>query len=346
MVDVDPWSSAPLRAAWVARDFAAVFRQYGELTGRSQMEIGAAVGMPQSHVSLIRNGKRKVTSAEVIDRIAAGLKVPAELGGLPERRKGPIDWSPDPELNERVAHATERGRVDLRSADRIACALRDQRRAEDARQGPERWLVVRSQLDAVTGLLPSVSGAVADRLLLLSAEHAHWLSWVSHAEGKHGPSLAWLDQAHGWALDSGSADMRSWLARVRSRYILKRDPKRALRIAEVAVEGRGLTPAARSIAMHAESLAAAAVGERDRARQLADEAYGLALMAPDEDARPPWLYWLDPLRATLLRADTLYAARDWQGAAALYREAVGGLIGFPRDRAVYLTRLEDALRRS
>jgi hypothetical protein len=165
-------------------------------------------------------------------------------------------------------------------------------------------------------------------------------------EGRPGPALAWLDQAHGWALDCGSADMRSWLARVRSLYTLKRDPKRALRIAETASEGRGLTPAARSIAVHMESLAAAAVGDRSRARRLADEAYGLALVASDENSRPPWLYWLDPLRAKLNWADTLYAARDWQAAADLYREAVEQLTGFPRDRAVYLTRLGDALRRS
>jgi transcriptional regulator with XRE-family HTH domain len=335
-----------LRAAWVAGDFSAVFREFRRLTGDSQLKLGSMVGMPQSHVSLIEAGKRKVTSADVIARIAEGLAVPDQLRGLPEQNRVPTQWSPDPELSERVARATQAGRVDTSTAEFIGRVLTEHRKAEDTIGGQNLWVLVLSQLDTVTQLLPAVSGEAADRLLLLSAEHAHWLSWVARSQGKRGPSLEWLDKAYGWALDCGNAEMRAWLTRVRSFYALKEgDPKRALKIAEAGNEmSYRLSPATRSIALHAEAMASAAVGERDRSRRLAEEAHGLALQVPGENERPAWLYWLDPVRADLNLADSAYASRDWATAAGLYGEAVQALEGFPRDQAVYLTRLEDARR--
>lgn len=77
------------------------------------------VGMPQSHVSLIENRKRRVTSADVVTRIAEGLQVPDELRGLPERRKSvSASWGPDPELSDRITHVHRTGHIDVRSAER------------------------------------------------------------------------------------------------------------------------------------------------------------------------------------------------------------------------------------
>lgn len=58
-------------------------------------------------------------------------------------------------------------------------------------------------------------------------------------------------------------------------------------------------------------MAAAAVGERDRSRRLAEDSYEMALRVPDAEDRPGWLYWLDPVRAKLNLGDAAYAARDW-----------------------------------
>lgn len=343
------WADGRLRAAWARRDWATVFRRYRALAGISQMRLGELVGMPQSHVSLIERGRRHITSAEVITRIAEGLQVPKELDGVPGRRVDLDQWAPPLELRERLAHAYVTGRVDLRAAEWIARVLVEHRRAEDQVGGRELWPIVRSQLDSVTRLLPDASGPVSDRLLVLAAEHAHWLSWVASAEGRHGAAYAWLDLAHGWATEAGSADLQSWITRVRSHYTLQHgDPVRALRTAETARQAQRhhLSPAAASIATHATSMAAAAVGERDRARRLADEAHTLALQAPDETDRPGWLYWLDPMRALLHRADAAYATRDWATAAQGFAEVLPDMDQYPRDRAYYMARLEDAQRRA
>lgn len=342
------WADVRLRAAWARQDWAAIFREYRRVAGLSQRGLEPLVGLPQPHISLIESGRRQVTSAEVMARITEGLQVPEELTGIPAR-PGLDEWAPAVELRDRIAHAHRAGRTDLRTADWIGRVLAQHRRAEDEVGGRALWPVVRSQLESVTGLIPNAGGETADRLMLLAAEHAHWLSWVAWQEQRRGPALAWIDLAHGWAVDGGHVDMASWAQRVRAYYSLDRgDPVRALRTAEAArVVGRlPLSPAAEAVAVHQAAMAAAACAERDLAQRWADEAHGLALQAADEGERPGWLYWLDPTRATLQRADAAYACRAWADAVAGFRAALPALVGCPRDHAYYRARLEDAERRA
>ncbi|MFF1793331.1 helix-turn-helix domain-containing protein [Kitasatospora sp. NPDC058263] len=347
MTATSPWVDPRLRAAWARGDWAAVLREYRRAAGISQSALAGLVGLSQSDVSLIERERRIVKEIRVIERLTEGLRVPAELLNL--RASTASGWAPDPELTERIARAHTTGRTDTRSADWIARVLAEHRRAEDDGSGAGLWPVVRSQLDTVTHLIPGASGPTADRLLLLSAEHAHWLSWVAHGEGQHGAALAWLGLAQGWALDAGSADMASWITRVRAYYQLGAgDPVRALRTAEAAIGTPGdLSPSAASIAAHTASMAAAGAGDRDLAHRLADQAYDAALRAPDEGDRPGWLYWLSPTRARLLLGEAAYAARDWRRAADALGEGLDDLeIGYPRDAAFYRMRLEDARLRS
>ncbi|WP_406420916.1 helix-turn-helix domain-containing protein [Streptomyces sp. NBC_00842] len=339
------WADVRLRAAWARQDWAAILREYRRAADLSQRDLEPLVGMPQPHISAIESGRRQVTSAEVMARITEGLSVPPELSAVAHRPD--LDkWGPPTELRERIAHGHSTGRTDLRTADWIGEVLAQHRRAEDEIGGRDLWTVVRSQLDAVTLLIPGTTGPASDRLMLLAAEHAHWLSWVSAQQGRIGAALAWIDVAHGWAVDGGHADMASWVHRIRSYYSMRHgDPVRALRTAEAARLAMGLSPAAASVAAHQAAVAAAALGERERARRLADEALELALRVPEETDRPGWLYWLNPARAMLQAADSAYVCRDWQAAADGIRAALPGLVGYPRDHAYYLARMEDATRR-
>jgi transcriptional regulator with XRE-family HTH domain len=340
------WADVRLRTAWVRQDWAAILREYRRAAGLSQRELEPYVGMPQPHISAIESGRRQVTSAEVMARITEGLQVPPELFAA-TTRSDLEEWGPPTELRERIAHGHATGRTDLRTADWIGEVLAQHRRAEDEVGGRDLWPVVRSQLDAVTRLIPGTAGPAADRLMLLAAEHAHWLSWVAAQNGRPGAALAWIDLAHGWAVDGGDADMASWAHRIRAYYSLSHgDPVRALRTAEAGRFAVGLSPAAASAATHQAAIAAAALSERDRARRLADEAYQLALQVPDEADRPGWLYWLDPARAQLQAADAAYACQDWEAAAEGIRTALPDMGGYPRDRAYYQARMEQAQRRA
>ncbi|MBT2508790.1 helix-turn-helix transcriptional regulator [Streptomyces sp. ISL-98] len=339
------WTDVRLRAAWARGDWGAVLREYRRAADISQVALESLIGMPQPHISAIESGRRQVKTAEVRARITEGLQVPQEVIDAGQSAAYG-EWEPSPELRERIAHGHRTGRTDLRTADWIGEVLATQRRAEDEIGGIALWPVVRSQVDAVTRLIPGTSGPAADRLMLLAAEHAHWLSWVAWQNKQRGPALAWLDVALGWAVDGGHSDMASWVQRVRAYYCRSHgDPVRALRTAEAARSVSGLSPAAAAVAAHEASLAAAAVGERDRATRLADDAFVQAARAPEESDRPGWLYWLTPERASLHSADAAYACHRWQAAADQIRDALPGLDGYPRDRAHYQDLLDDALRR-
>lgn len=345
MAGREVWTDTRLRAAWAAGDWGLVLREYRRAARITQVELENLVGLPQPHISAIENGRRRVTTAELQTRITEGLQVPPELTGATDHTFS--EWAPPSELRARIEHAFATGRADLRTADRLANVLAHHRRSEDEGGGVDLWPVVRSQLDAVTRILPDTSGAAADRLLLLAAEHAHWLSWVAWTEQQHGDALAWLDTAHGWAIDGGHQDMGSWVLRVRSYYQLAHgDPRRALRTAEAARETSGTTPAARGVAAHQAAMAAAALGDRGRARELRDEALMLALQVPDEEERPGWLYWLDPARAHAQAAEASYACRECGDAVAGLRKALPGLAAYPRDHDYYAAKLTDAERRA
>jgi len=341
------WADSKLRAAWARQDWPVVLRRYRYLAGFSQQHLGELIGLTQGTVSLIERGRRQITSTTVVARIVEGMQVPTELGGVAHDR-ALSEWGPDPELRDRLAHGQPTGRTDLRTAERIARVLAEHRRTEDEVGGRVLWPVVRSQLDAVTQLIPDASGAAADRLMLLAAEHAHWLSWVAWQEQKPGPALAWIDVAHGWAVDGGHTDMSSWAYRIRSYYSLQYgDPVRALRTAEAARTQPGrLSPAAEAAATHTACMAAAAVGERDRAMRLSETALELALQTPAEEERPGWLYFLTPVRARLDAADAAAACQRWADAADGFREALPKLKGYPRDYAHYQARLADVERRA
>lgn len=304
------------------------------------------MGIAQPDISAIESGRRRVTSAEVMARITEGLHVPPELTLVPAR-PDLDDWAPPTELRDRIAHGHATGRTDLRTAEWIGEVLAHHRRGEDEVGGLELWPVVRAQLDSVTRLLPGTTGPAADRLLLLAAEHAHWLSWVAAQQKRPGTALAWIDLAHGWAIDGGHTDMASWVHRIRSYYSLRHgDPVRALRTAEAARLAVGLSPATAAVATHQSATAAAALGEWDRARRLSNDAVELALQTTDEEERPGWLYWLTPTRAMLQLADTAYSCHDWQAAADGIRAALPELVGYPRDHTYYQARMEDAARRA
>src|SRR5437016_51126 len=69
------WAFEAVRRALSTRDIGAVFRLVAHETGASQTQLGAAVGLDQGYVSRVMAG-RKVTSIDVLERIADGLTMP------------------------------------------------------------------------------------------------------------------------------------------------------------------------------------------------------------------------------------------------------------------------------
>ncbi|MFG3419377.1 helix-turn-helix domain-containing protein [Micromonospora sp. NPDC047730] len=115
----DLWSHQDMRAALQARDIGTLFRLLARHTGASQTRIGAAVGLEQGYVSRIIAG-RKVTSIDVLERIADGCGMPDEarmtLGLAPRRRAWHRDMAARPDSRQSDVPVNRSWREDVRAA--------------------------------------------------------------------------------------------------------------------------------------------------------------------------------------------------------------------------------------
>ncbi|MBQ1023484.1 helix-turn-helix domain-containing protein [Micromonospora sp. C95] len=118
----DLWSREDIRTALAARDVGALFRLLARHTGASQNRIGAAVGLEQGYVSRIIAG-RKVTSIEVLERIADGCGMPDEsrmtLGLAPRRRSCRPDMADRRDGRRSDVPANRSWREDVRAATQL-----------------------------------------------------------------------------------------------------------------------------------------------------------------------------------------------------------------------------------
>ncbi|MEU2134247.1 helix-turn-helix domain-containing protein [Streptomyces sp. NPDC018352] len=81
----DVLDRADVRAALIEHDFAAVFTLIKKWGGLSQNRIASACQLTPGKVSTIISGTQRVTSFEVVCRIADGLRIPGALLGLAPR---------------------------------------------------------------------------------------------------------------------------------------------------------------------------------------------------------------------------------------------------------------------
>jgi transcriptional regulator with XRE-family HTH domain/tetratricopeptide (TPR) repeat protein len=69
------WSHPDVRVALASRDVGTLFRLITQLTGASQTQLGAVVGLEQGYVSRVMAGRR-VSSIDVLERVADGCRMP------------------------------------------------------------------------------------------------------------------------------------------------------------------------------------------------------------------------------------------------------------------------------
>ncbi|MEU5288833.1 helix-turn-helix domain-containing protein [Streptomyces sp. NPDC020755] len=93
LLSLDVLDRADVRAALIEHDFAAVFALIKKWSGLSQNRIASACQLTPGKVSTIISGSQRVTSFDVICRIADGLRIPGGLLGL-----APRPWEGDHSL--------------------------------------------------------------------------------------------------------------------------------------------------------------------------------------------------------------------------------------------------------
>ena len=76
------WTSREAQAVMATGDLAPIVRHYRRLTGTSQRRLAVRLGYDPSYISAIENGRRSITHAPELRRIAAQLGVPAHVVGI------------------------------------------------------------------------------------------------------------------------------------------------------------------------------------------------------------------------------------------------------------------------
>ncbi|SBW17041.1 hypothetical protein FDG2_0039 [Candidatus Protofrankia californiensis] len=104
------WDRPEMSHALDQRDMAACLKIFQKWTGATQGQIATACGMPQSHISEIINGKRRVTSLELFERLASGLDIPRRRLGLADQQPATTTTAP-PETGQRTGPATVASRA-------------------------------------------------------------------------------------------------------------------------------------------------------------------------------------------------------------------------------------------
>lgn len=120
------WQHSEVRQALRDRQMGTVLRWVQHHTGASQSRLSMAIGMTQSRVNEIMNGRREVSRLDVFERIADGLSMPdaaRQVLGLAARRRAlggvAFDLATWPEI-VRVYESQDAAAVEIQRAARSA----------------------------------------------------------------------------------------------------------------------------------------------------------------------------------------------------------------------------------
>ncbi|MET9863004.1 helix-turn-helix transcriptional regulator [Streptomyces smyrnaeus] len=342
----DLWSHPQLAAALRSADWGALFRTYRRLTGISQTKLGERVGLAQPDVSEIERGRRRVTSAEVRQRVVAGLGVPAyaqESGAaetLPVAGLGMPGVMPDEDLLARITGVVDTAhRVDAVTLDWLDRLLAEHRRAEDFIGSRPLVSVMREQLRTVVSLHAGARGELADRVVRLAAEHAQFLAWMAQDQDDTAAALAWFDRSHEWALEAGDADMAATTLNMKAHMAWSKG--RALRCVRLAEASRWSAPGSslsvQGMAAQMAGRGLALMGEAGEAHRLLDEAQELVGRAAERPGEgPAWMYFYDETWFTLQRGMACLHLREWRAAMGNLSQGLRSLPDlYRRDKTWY-----------
>lgn len=255
-MNIDPqwWDTAvfegrPLVEHLAARDVSALLR-FLRTRGLSRARLAALTGLSETRVRQIAQGRQRVTSFEVLERIADGLSIPRPYLGLAASSEGSpsrfVDVFADPSLHD--SWSALLGVLSARS-NTLGCA------------GLRRPAEGQSQLIGAARV--ATSGLHRSRLMALEAHWTEFLSWIE-ANGPH-PARAssLLDRAHALAVEAGDHHLVS--------YILMRKSQQALDDGDAVRAGRFAQQARRTPKLPPRTSALCLIREAE-AHALADDA--------------------------------------------------------------------------
>lgn len=301
-----------VRHALAQRDLAPLFRAARKV-GISYYAIGEACALSADRVSLVARGSSSISSIDVIERIADGLRIPGALLGLAARRweltpgeEGPVD------RRELLRGAIVAGAalpllnaVDVRAETDQALAyagVEDITAMEAAVERHSRGYQGRAPADALSELVADVAVAAP----LLRAHHPRSLradlartvgqlggmaAIVLHDLGHGHEASAWFATAINAAQQAGDRRLHGWLlARKAMIAVNYGAPHVAARTAEQARQTAGAsTSAAAALAASVAARAYALSGRHEDATNALHHADRIADRLSVSESADTWL---------------------------------------------------------
>ena len=245
------------------------------------------------------------------------------------------------EDEERLTLAVERPvSVDQNVLDALATVLAGQRRLEDAIGPAALAIPIGAQLAQLTVMLRETTGPQRERFGRIVAEWTCYVGWLYAAVREDAQAYNYLGRAEELADEFGdgtiaaiATSFRGYPARQQGRH------RAVVRASSAALATPGGHPSQRIFDLLQAALGYAALGEREHARGLLDDAANRAADAPEP---PPAIYWYTPSFFQLYTGMVLGHLGEYRDAADLLR---AGIAGVPADQrgAEWMREYEDAL---
>lgn len=308
------------------RDFTTVFA-IAHSIGMSYNKLAEAVDISAERISQIAKGKRRVTSLEVIERIADGLRIPGERLGLAARpwekaasspsslkeRKDVEEDSEDPMKRRLLLCGALATGVTAPTAAALTAARRDLDSAFTDRSTPDLsyWESTverygygysgRAPGDVLADLLgdflemkplldTTQSVASRTRLSHVTGQMVGMAAIVLHDLGDHRESARWFHTAGRAAEESGDSVLHAWVLGREAMVPLNFGaPAVAQRVAGRARSLAGEKPtAAKALACAVAARAFAANGNREEALSAVAEAERVMEILPSDQSIDTW----------------------------------------------------------
>jgi transcriptional regulator with XRE-family HTH domain len=266
-MDIDPrwWEAAsfegqPVSSLLAERDISAVLR-FLRTRGFSRARLAAMTGLSETRVRQIGQGRQRVTSYEVLERVADGLAIPRPYLGL-GTQPGEIPTAND--LADPDLHESWTDLLGVLSARSNVAGCADLRTP------------VRGQLQLIGAARAAARGPHRSRLMAIEAHWIEFLSWIEANGRRPARSDPLLDRAHSLAAEAGDEHLAAYILMRQSQQALDNgDAVRAAGLAARARETRRLPPRALALCHVREAEAYALADDAAASRESSGIAFDL-----------------------------------------------------------------------
>jgi transcriptional regulator with XRE-family HTH domain len=269
-MDIDPdwWATAFLDGKRISdrlaeRDVTAILR-FLRIRGFSRARLAALTGLSETRVRQISQGRQRVTSYEVLGRIADGLSIPRLRLGLAANPDSPPVGDPG-SLADPALHDSWSDLLNILTARSNSDGCAGLRRA------------IEGQCRLINSARTTTTGTQRRRLTAAAAHWVEFRSWIDAHGDRPERTDVLLDRAYALAVEAGNQQLAAYMVMRKSQQALDAGAGvRAVRLArQPQQENRRLPPRVLALCLVHEAEGHAMTDDATASRECIDKALGL-----------------------------------------------------------------------